>query len=141
MYAKTIVIVALSLAGGGYHLWQQHQQAQRRQAILAHADRSGFLVLPPAVGVNPNKVVILAARNCPRAGARRARAMARALAARHIPYTLQDHINFEFPPASQPEIPGLNLVMQGATPIVLIHRRGKANPTLDEVLTEYTKKS
>jgi len=139
MNAKTIIF-ALAIAAGGYHFWQQHQQqAQQRQAILANADPSGFLALPPPDGVNPNEIIILAARNCPRAGARRARAMARALADRHIPHALRDHINFELPPGSQPEIPGLNLVMNGATPIVLIHGRGKANPTLDDVLAEYTK--
>lgn len=138
MNAKTILLLAVAMAGAGYHFWHQHQQAQQRQAILANADANGFLALPRPDAVNPNEIIILAARNCPRAGARRARAMERALADRHIPHALRDSIHFEFSASSQPKIPGLNLVMNGATPIVLIHGRGKANPTLDEVLAEYT---
>ena len=138
MNAKTILLLAVAITGGGYHFWHQHKLAQQRQVILAHADSNGFLALPRPNGVNPHEIIILAARNCPRAGARRARAMARALADRHIPHALRDNIHFELPAASQPLIPGLNLVMNGATPIVLIHGRGKANPTLHEVLAEYS---
>jgi len=90
------------------------------------------------VGANPDKVIILAARNCPRAGARRARTMAQALAKHYIPHALWDQVNFTILPGSQTKIPGLNLVMNGATPVVLIHGRGKANPDLDEVLAEFT---
>ena len=35
------------------------------------------------------------------------------------------------------ELQRVNRVMQGELPIVIVHGRGKANPTLDEVLAEY----
>ena len=63
--------------------------------------------------------------------------MAQALADRHIPHEMWDNIHFNFSPSDAPTIPALNLVMNGTVPIVLIHGRGEANPSLDQVVAEY----
>lgn len=136
MNAKTI-IVALIIAGAGYHFWNQYQQSRARQAITATADASGFIQLPGAVGVDPNKVLILAAPNCPRAGAQRARALAGALAQRGIPYVQSGHIQFNATPGQRFDRRRMDMVMTGPTPVVLIHGRGKSNPSLQEVIAEY----
>ncbi|HKK04783.1 MAG TPA: hypothetical protein VKA50_02945 [Gammaproteobacteria bacterium] len=132
------VIAALVIAGAGYHFWSQHQEANQQQAVLDSADASGFIALPPAAGVDPDKVLILAAPNCPKAGAQRAAALAEALAARGIPFVQSGHISFKASPDHIPDRKRMDSVMLGPTPVVLIHGRGRANPSLEDVLAEYS---
>ena len=131
------VIAALVIAGAGYHFWSQHQEANQQQAILDSADASGFVELPPTQGVDPNSVLILAAPNCPKAGAQRAAALADALYQRGIPYVQSGHSEFDITPQTRYDKHQLDAVMMGPTPVVLIRGRAKANPSLEEVLAEY----
>ena len=134
---RAIALLAL-LGYGGYHLWQQHE---KHEAVLATADINGFMPIPRGNGVDPKRVIILAAQNCPRAGAQRAQALARKLADRHIPYAMWNQIHFNFSPADAPKIPALNTVMNGTIPIVLVNGRGQANPSLDQVVAEYNQEN
>ncbi len=131
------VIVALIIAGAGYHFWDRRQDATREQAMPNGADVNGFIALPPATGVDPDTVLILAAPNCPKAGARRAAALAEALGARGIPQVQSGQISFKASPGDLPDRRRLDTVMNGLTPIVIVHGRGKAGPTLGEVIAEY----
>jgi hypothetical protein len=63
--------------------------------------------------------------------------MAHQLASRNIPSLRSHDVSFA---ATNPE-PGigerLNAVMNGELPIVFVNGKGRANPTLDEVISEY----
>jgi hypothetical protein len=136
MDTKTVMLV-LAIAGAGFYFWKQHQAASYQQAVAADADTNGFIALPPPAGVDPHTVLILAAPNCPKAGARRAAALAEALRERGIPYAQSGQIRFVASPGHIPDRHRLDSVMGGPTPIVIVHGRGKANPALDEVVAEY----
>lgn len=138
MNART-VFFALVVAGAGYYFWNQHQETIEQQAIADSADASGFIQLPATVGVDPDKVLILAAPNCPKAGAQRAEALAEALAERGIPYVQSGHIQFRATPGQRFDKRRLDSVMLGPTPVVLIHGRGKSNPSVDDVVAEYVR--
>ena len=46
-------------------------------------------------------------------------------------------IDFDLPNVDQAVMDRLNSIMKGKLPFVFVHGRGKANPTLEEVLAEY----
>jgi hypothetical protein len=125
------LLVVLALLGFGYHQW-----TQRGAAPAAAAANSTFVDLPSVAGASPMRVMVIAAQDCPEAAARRADDLAERLARDGIPVT-RTH-NGSFPAGSgADELQRVNRVMQGELPIVIVHGRGKANPTLDEVLAEY----
>ena len=72
----------------------------------------------------------------PEAAARRADELAERLARDGIPVTRTHNVSFPAVNGTD-ELQRVNRVMQGELPIVIVHGRGKANPTLDEVLAEY----
>ncbi len=98
---------------------------------------NGFVALPTLAGNNPGRVVVFAPENCPSEAAARADSMAHQLASRNIPALRSHDVSFT---SSDPD-PAigirLNAVMNGELPIVFVNGRGKANPTLDEVIAEY----
>ncbi len=101
---------------------------------------NGFLPVPMPDGAVRNTVWVFAPINCPREGAQRAGALAKRLTDLGISNLKADHYGSQsFAP--NPEVEAgfkrLNTVMTGELPIVLINGMGKANPSIDEVVSEY----
>jgi hypothetical protein len=84
--------------------------------------------------------VIFAPENCPSEAAQRADALARQLASKGIPVTRSHSANFIFDTdPGRAVLDRINTVMQGEIPIVFVNGRGRANPRVDDVLSEYTR--
>lgn len=125
---KLILIISLGFMAFNY--WQEniHQDEE-------YVSENGFVSLPKPNNLDIDSVIILAAENCTKEAARRADDLASDLANRNIPFTRASRISFEsYAPALKSR---LDSVMRGTLPVVLIDGRGKANPTLNEVLSEY----
>jgi len=103
--------------------------------ITSEISDYGFVSLPKPNSLNTNNVIILAAKNCTKKAALRADRLANELADRNIPYTRISRINFQnYTPSMKNN---LDTVMGGPMPHVLVYGKGKANPTLKDVLSEY----
>jgi hypothetical protein len=129
------LLLFLCLIGGGYNYWQKNQT----ESTLHNADTSpnGFIALPPTRSTGHNNITIFAPIGCPKEGAQRAEALFRELERRNITATRSDSANFDMANPDQVTLQRLNAVMTGELPIVFVNGRGKANPTVNEVLAEY----
>jgi hypothetical protein len=63
------ILIALVSAAGLYHLWTAHERTVAERGLLAYQDTNGFVPVQTASGTAPDKVIILAALNCPSAAA------------------------------------------------------------------------
>ncbi|MDD4928497.1 MAG: hypothetical protein PHP85_04390 [Gallionella sp.] len=98
---------------------------------------NGFVALPPLDNMASVAVIIFAPENCPSDGAQRANALAGELSRQGIPHTRSSSANFTFSGQNQAELDNVNAVMTGTIPIVFVHGRAKANPSIGEVVDEY----
>jgi hypothetical protein len=131
-------LLAAVLIAGGVHLWHMHQHSVIDRELLAAADSNGFVPVIMPDGAPQDTVLIFAALNCPSAQAQRANAMATRLKQMGIPS--QRTSNYSVANLTRDQMPILartNAVMGGEIPIVLIKGVAKANPTIDEVVSEY----
>jgi hypothetical protein len=121
-----VMVAALFL----FQYWQANRPA-------TGPSPNGFVSLPAMNNVDPRQVVVFAPENCPSEKAQQADDLARQLAARSIPAVRSHDVSFT---SSDPD-PAigirLNSVMNGDLPIVFVKGKGKANPTIEEVLAEY----
>jgi hypothetical protein len=129
------LLLILGVAGALVHFWNERDAKSAPK--LADVSPNGFIALPAATNLNTNRVIVLAAENCPKEDARRADNLAEELGRRNIPYTRAHSANFDVPNPDPAILRRLDSVMKGALPIVFVNGRAKANPTLDEVLAEY----
>ena len=137
MTMRKLLLVA-ALAAGGFHLWQVHHRSILARELMAYADSNGFVPIAAPDGAAPDKVVILAALNCPSAQAKRADAMASQLERMGIPVSRANQYSVSrLTPDQMPLITRTNTVLTGEIPIVVINGRAKANPTVDEVAAEF----
>jgi hypothetical protein len=124
------LVLMLAAAGLAFQYWQANRPA-------TGPSPNGFVALPAMNNVDPRQVVVFAPENCPSDKAQQADDLARQLAARSIPAVRSHDVSF----ASSDPDPAigirLNSVMNGDLPIVFVKGKGKANPTLDEVVAEY----
>ena len=124
------LMLMLVVAGLAIQYWQANRPA-------TGPSPNGFVSLPTLAGSDPKQVVVFAPENCPSEAAARADSMAQQLASRNIPSLRSHDVSFS---SSDPD-PSigvrLNSVMNGELPIVFVKGKGKANPTLDEVVAEY----
>lgn len=124
------LLLLISLAVTAFNYWQE-----RNLDGDDYVSEYGFISLPKPTHLDTDSVIILAAKNCTKEAARRANQLASDLDNRNIPYTRANRIGFK---NVDPSIKKrLDSVLKGPLPIVLIDGRGKANPTLNEVLSEY----
>lgn len=138
------MVLFLAVAGLAYQYWTKQQQTptgtETGPAVVVSAKPSpnGFLPLPALEGAGPNQIVVFAPENCPSEDAQRADSLARELASRNIPSRRSHDVSFT---ANDPD-PAigqrLNAVMSGQLPIVFVNGRGRANPTLEQVLAEFS---
>ncbi|OGS10456.1 MAG: hypothetical protein A2234_00750 [Elusimicrobia bacterium RIFOXYA2_FULL_58_8] len=97
-----------------------------------------FVQMPGLDNEGAEDVVILAPINCPSAGAQRADHLARALSRKGIPYTRANNARLRHgESAGRDQMAKINAVMSGEVPIVFVRGRAKANPSLEEVISEY----
>lgn len=127
------LLLVLGLVGFAFQYWQEDYSDH--QAGTAGISDYGFVTLPKPSNLDTDTVIILAAKNCTKEAALKAEYLADELGRRNIPYTRASSIRFEnFDPSLKNR---LDSVMRGPMPHVLIDGRGKANPTLDDVVSEY----
>lgn len=90
---------------------------------------------------SPDTVIILAPLNCPSAAAQRARALSEELTRRGIPNRQSASYSADYGGAltadQKSRLDWAVRVMRAEIPAVFINGRAKANPTSDEVATEY----
>jgi hypothetical protein len=120
----------LVVAGLAVQYWQENR-------TTTGPSPNGFVALPTMAGGSPGQVVVFAPENCPSEAAARADSMARQLASRNIPSLRSHDVSFTATDPDPAIGERLNSVMNGELPIVFVNGRGKANPTLDQVIAEY----
>jgi hypothetical protein len=133
-------LVVLSLAGGAYAAWKHNHQHSTHQdaANLSIGAPGPFVSLPPVDGQRPQTVFVIAAQNCPHDAAQRADRLAESLSSQGIPVERTHSANFRF--TSRPDsdtVDRISAVMNGPLPVVFINGRAKANPSLDEIASEF----
>ena len=131
------LLVVLGIVGAGYHFWTGNHTGHPSGADTSIASENGFVELPPVEGQNSDAVLIAAAMNCPHEAAQRADALANDLSRKGIPVIRTQHIGFSLTNPEDPAVDHISSVMNGKLPIVFVHGKAKANPTLEEVVAEY----
>ena len=127
-----------ALLAFGLHWWQQQRTEDR--AIRGATDVNGFLPVPMPDGAQHNTVLLFAPLNCPREGTQRAVALAEKLTAAGIANVRTSHYGAQVYEPSDEQRSAFNrldVVMRGEIPIALINGMGKANPTADEIISEF----
>ncbi|MDH5326961.1 MAG: hypothetical protein OEZ68_22355 [Gammaproteobacteria bacterium] len=124
------LFLVIGLAGYGYNYWQNNYSGNQ-----TGTSDYGFVTLPKPSNLDTDTVIILAAKNCTKEAAQKAEHLADELRLRKIPYTRASSISFQNYDRSLKK--NLDSVMGGPMPHVLIDGRGKANPTLNDVVAEY----
>lgn len=136
-FGKLFLIAALGGAGG-VHLWHVHRRSVIDRELLASADTNGFVSVVTAAGAPADTAVILAPLNCPSAQAKRADAMAMQLEQMGIPIRRANNYSVSIVNRDQlPLLTRTKAMMGGEIPIVIINGMAKANPTVDEVASEF----
>lgn len=103
----------------------------------AKAGSSGFVAVTNPEGFNPAQVVVLGP-NCSSAAGQRTRALIAQLAQARVPYVQAS----DFSVTASADVQGLyrlQEVMQGDAPIVFVNGKAKANPQMQEVMSEYSR--
>jgi hypothetical protein len=135
---QAMVVGAIVVASAA-HVWHSHQRAVAARELAALADSNGFVPVQMPDGVPRDTVLILAPINCPSDGAKRAEALAARLSGLGIPNVRRN--SYSIARVTRDELPGIKhaaaLRDGGEIPLVMINGKGKANPTADEVATEY----
>ena len=121
---------------------KEFKSSSDASAASVQSDQSerGFVSILMPVVVPPGTVLILAPLNCPSEAAQRADDLEKQLAQRRIPTrrSASDSITLVDPtPEQMAALRNLVAILKGPPPTVLINGRGKANPSVDEVVAEY----
>jgi len=136
-FSQWLLIAALSM-GAAYGLWTSHERTVAERGLLPFQDTNGFVPVQTPPGTPPDQVIILAALNCPSAAAQRADTMAERLTQMGIPNTRANHYSASITDRDQlPLLQRTSVVMDGEIPIVIVNGMAKANPTVDEVASEF----
>ncbi len=140
---KTLTIVGVVI--GGLVLWdafkpegglKQIADDIGAQASQGTSGNDGFVAIRMPDGVSAQGVLIFAPENCPSDAAQRARRLASHLSGQRIPYRETSNADFSTL-TSQEEANQVTAVMNGPVPVVYVNGRAKANPTPEEVVSEY----
>jgi hypothetical protein len=136
-FGRSILIAALSV-GAVYGVWTSHERTVAERGLLPFQDTNGFVPIQTPPGTPTDKVIILAALNCPSAAAQRADTMAKHLTEMGIPNTRANHYSASITDRDQlPLLQRTSVVMGGEIPVVIVNGMAKANPTVDEVASEF----
>jgi hypothetical protein len=136
-FGQWVLSAALSV-GAAYGLWTSHERTMAERALLPFQDTNGFVPVQTPPGTPADTVIILAALNCPSAAAQRADTMAKRLTEMGIPNTRANHYSASITDRDQlPLLQRTSVVMGGEIPVVIVNGMAKANPTVDEVASEF----
>jgi hypothetical protein len=137
---KLMIALVLAVAG-----WQHYSKKSGSTAAADAPTEStgssasrGFVPLPAFAGSSGRAIVIFAPENCPEDAGRRADALADSLSRSGVPVSRLSHVSFTTTDADPTTVQRINAVMTGTIPIVVVRGRAKANPSLDEVMAEYS---
>ena len=136
MSALKVVVIAAVVAGGYYAYTKKQQQAEVSESAEAVVSANGFVSLP-AVNDQGSGVLVFAAQGCPLEDAARADQLAADLKSSGVPVRRTNDIGFTMTSPDPGAVQRMHAVMNGQLPIVFVNGRGKANPSLNEVLAEY----
>ena len=128
------LLLFLAVVGAAYQYWTTQQPKTGPEAVVS---ANGFVALPPLTNADPRQVVVFAPENCPKEDAQRSDALAQSLVSRNIPSVRSHDVSFTSSDPDPAIGARINAVMNGEFPIVFVKSKGKANPTLDEVIAEY----
>ena len=131
-------LLTLGALAGSYQYWhlQQHEAAAGPMV-----SGRGFVRIPAVADARPDTVLVMAAKNCPKADAQRANALAQNLVDKGISVERRDSISFVIEGTDSPEAKNLSSIMNGPLPAVIVAGRASSNPTLDEVVAEVHRNS
>lgn len=131
------ILVVLGLIGLSLHWWTEHREEKE---LAAMTSPNGFLPVPMPEDTPRNTILIFAPENCPREGAQRARELSKNLSEMGIRNVMTSSYSAAVFEPTEEKLAGykrLNIVMTGEIPIALVNGMGKANPSLDELVSEY----
>jgi hypothetical protein len=131
---KLVLVVAVG--AGAFNYWRQHSSPGLQTG--SHSSANGFVALPPVQGQNPSTVLVIAAEDCPEEDAQRADRLADDLKRKGLPVARIHHLTFDLPGTGGADVNLINSVMGGTLPIVIVHGKAQANPSLDQVIAEYS---
>jgi hypothetical protein len=135
----TKLLLLFSMVGAVFHFMNEHDTQSALKT--ANVSPNGFVTLPAPTNLNVDMVLVLAAEDCPEEDAQRADKLADELRRRDIPFTRAHTANFDLTDPDPIVLKRLDLIMNGTLPIVFVNGRGKANPTLDEVVSEFDREN
>ena len=127
------LVAAVALA---IHWWRG-----RGEGIGGATSPNGFVSVVMPNAAPRNTVIIFAPLNCPSDGAQRADALGNELTSRGVPNVRSDSYQAEVTNPTANDEANLNHthdVINAGVPVVFINGRGRANPTLKEVIAEYS---
>lgn len=130
-------LIATGAALLSVHVWHSHQNAVFQRQLAAMSDVDGFVPVLAPIGARPDTVVILAPLNCPRAGAQRARALAKYLNEHGIPNVQSAEYSVTADGANAMLMKATAAIATGTLPVVLVNGRGEDNPEPWKVVDEY----
>lgn len=133
-----LAIVAGVIGFAYNHWWKPSATAKAVTVTVASVTANGFLTMPPVAGGYGREVLIVAPVNCSADGARRADELASELSRRKIPIARSNNFSFNFIDAPPGAVDRILDIGRGEVPIVFVGGKVKANPSLDEVLTEFS---
>jgi hypothetical protein len=132
------LLIAVVAIGASYQLWTAHERTVAERSLLPFEDSNGFVPIQTPAGSPPDTVVILAALNCPSAAAKRADTMASRLTELGIPNARANQYSVSITDRAQlPLLQRTSIVLRGEIPVVIINGMAKANPTVDDVASEF----
>ena len=115
----------------------QYWSAQQSTTAPAVVSANGFIKMPPMSDGDLQQVVVFAPEDCPPEKAQQADELARQLASRNIP-TIRTHaVSFTSSDPNPQVGVRLDSVLKGELPIVFVNGRGKANPTIEQIIAEF----
>jgi hypothetical protein len=135
-FPKLLLIVGLIALA--HQVWTSEQRARVERNALLHANSNGFIDVLMPDAAPPHTVLVFAPVHCPSNDAQRADAMSKELTKMGIPNIRA--ANYFASSLTRDQIDLINrtyVVLGGAVPTVMIDGKGKANPTVEEVVAEY----
>ncbi len=127
------LVLMLAVVALAYQYWTTHQSTSGPAVVSAN----GFVMMPPMADGNPTQVVVYVPEDSPHEKIQQADELAQQLASRNIPTVRMHTVSFASAVLDPKVGVRLDSVMKGELPLVFVHGRGKANPTLEQVIAEY----
>lgn len=134
--ARLLMVVGLVVLG--YKWW--YGEGIFSPPVNADASANGFISVIMPAGAADNTVIVFAPENCPSDAAQRADSLQHRLRQAGIPAVRSTSYNMQIVNPTREEQAALertSFVLGGELPIVLLRGKGKANPTFEEVTSEY----